>query len=332
MNQILLTSNDNNKNKGNNRTINNSNDIKKIIMFFAVVILVFGIAIGGIYGYKVFKKDKVEVNNNLKISIKDTEEGAEEVVIIAEAEVGISKIIYIWNDEEQTIKEISGGRTKQEETIEIPFGTNTLKVKVVDQNGQETEQIKEFVRETEGEIITEESIIEIDDAIGNGQVKIVVADEESKIEYMKYRWNEEEETTIEAEDGEETIEVIIDVKRGKNILTVTAVNSDDEEITIEKTLKGVKNPEISVKNVDNILYMKITHDMGLKEVEFNINGKKYIYDENYSGYDSEKKELEYKIEIKEGETGTVIIKAVSNETRETKEGLINTEYIFRGKY
>ena len=59
MNQILLTDNDNIKRKNDKRkSTSNSNDLKKIIVFFAIVIIVFGIAIGGIYGYKIYKNNK----------------------------------------------------------------------------------------------------------------------------------------------------------------------------------------------------------------------------------------------------------------------------------
>ena len=125
MNQILLTNNDNNNKKNNDKNYNknNSNDIKKIITFFAVVILVFGIAIGGVYGYKIYKNNNKEKTiGEPELSLESTDE---EVTIIAKAEGGISKIIYQWNDGEENIKEL-GGRTKQEEKIGIPIGNNKL--------------------------------------------------------------------------------------------------------------------------------------------------------------------------------------------------------------
>ena len=46
-----------------------------------------------------------------------------------------------------------------------------------------------------------------------------------------------------------------------------------------------------------------------------------MYDENFSGYDAEKKEIEYYFDLKEGEN-IVIIKAISTE---------ETEAIYKGK-
>jgi len=321
MNQILLTNNNKNKKKKNNKNIsrNNSNDIKKIIVFFSIVILVFGIAIGGVYGYKLLRKNQEETTiSKPEISLQELEqeEGQiEEVTIIAKSKIGISKIIYTWNDEQEQVKELNG-RTSHEEKIEIPYGESILKVTVIDQNGEEIETTKEFIRQAQ------KPTIELDKTIGNGKVKIIATDETSKMKYITYKWNEEEEIKIEAQAEEDTvIETIIDVKRGKNKLTINAVNMNDVEETIEETLNGVNNPEIKVTKRDNKLYMKITHDMGFEKIEFYVNGTIYTYDKNFSGYDAAKQEIEYYFNLKEGEN-IVIIKAISTE---------KTEAIYKGK-
>ena len=322
MNQILLTDNDNSKKKKNNKTINkinsntNSNDIKKIIMFFSIVILVFGIAIGGVYGYKLFNnKEQQVVISEPKLALQKAEEGAESVTIIAESEIGISKIIYKWNEEQEEIKELNG-RTKQEEIIEIPYGENKLTVKIIDQNGKEKETTETFYREDEEQKpLIETSIVE------DGKLKIV-ATSQSAMQYIEYRWNEEENIKIEAENEEDTsIETIIDVKRGKNIITIVATDINNNKEAVEKTFNGVNRPEITVNKKQNKLYMKMTHDIGFKSIEFYVNGTTYMYDENFSGYDAEKKEIEYYFDLKEGEN-IVIIKAISTE---------ETEAIYKGK-
>lgn len=329
MNQILLTDNDNNKKKKNNKNIsrNNSNDIKKIIVFFSVVILVFGIAIGGVYGYRLLRRNQEETTiSKPEVSLQELEqeEGEiEEVTIIAKSKIGISKIIYTWNNAEEQVKELNG-RTSHEEKIQIPYGESILKVTVIDQNGEEIETTKEFTREAE------KPTIELDKTIGNGKVKIIATDETSKMKYITYKWNDEEETTIEAQGEDTVIETIIDVKRGKNKLTINAVNMNDVEEIIEETLNGVNNPEIKVTKRDNKLYMKVTHDMGFEKIEFYVNGTIYTYDKNFSGYDAAKQEIEYYFNLKEGEN-IVIIHAISNETIETEEGIKNIETIYKGK-
>ena len=315
MNQILLTDNDNNKKKSNKyRNSNNTNDMRKIIMFFGIVILVFGLAIAGVYGYKAYNKNKGEEKTISKpqLALEETEE---EVKIIAKSEIGINKIIYTWNQEEPNEVEMNG-RTSHEEKMDIPNGENTLKVKVIDQNGQENETSKNFVREGE----TEKPIIETA-IVENARLKITATDE-TAMKYMTYRWNNEEDVKIDVEnEADKVLETTIDVKRGKNTLTITAVDSFDNAETVEKTFNGVNKPIIEVTKNGNKLYMKMSHDMGFEKIEFSVNGKIYTYDENFSGYDATQKEIEYQFDLNEGEN-TVIIIAISTE---------GTENIYKGK-
>jgi len=182
---------------------------------------------------------------------------------------------------------------------------------------EEIETEKEFYIEE-----TEKPTIELDETIGNGKVKITAIDENNAIKYITYKWNDEEEITVQVEQENQTVlEAIIDVKRGKNTLTVTAVNGLAKTETIEKIFNGVNNPVIEVTRDGNTLYMKIIHDMGFKKIAFNVNGQDYIYDENFSGYDADTKEIAYKYDLKEGEN-TVIIHAISTE---------DTEATYKGK-
>lgn len=315
MNQILLTNNQNNKKKNsNNYNGNNSGDMKKIIIFFSTAILIFAIAIIGVYAYKISKGKEEKPIGKPELSLEQTEN---EVKIIANADAGITKLIYTWNDEEPNEVEMNG-RTTHEEALEIPEGQNSLNVKIIDQNGEEIETNQEFYIEED----KEKPNIEIDETIGNGKVKITATDENNIIKYITYKWNDEEETTIEAEsENQAIIETTIDVKRGKNTLTVTAVNGLAKEETIEKIFNGVNNPVIEVTKDEDKLYMKITHDMGFKKITFTVNEQEYIYDENFSGYDSEQKEISYKFDLIQGEN-TVIIHAISTE---------NTETTYKGK-
>ncbi len=318
MNQILLTNNQNIKKKtSGNYNKNNSGDMRKIIIFFAIAILIFAVAIVGVYAYKMSKSDKDEkVIGKPEVSLEQIEN---EVKVVAEAEAGINKIVYVWNEDEPKEVEMNG-RITHEEALEIPEGQNTLTVKVVDQNGKEIETSEEFYIEEN----TEKPKIEINEALGNGKIKITATDENNWVKYITYKWNEEEEITIEAEEENQTsIEIIIDVKRGKNTLTVTAINGLAKTETIEKIYEGVNNPVIEVTKNANVLYMKVTHDMGIEKIVYNINGQEYVYDENYSGYDSEQKEIIYKTDLIPGEN-TVIINATSVEdTQATYKGKCN---------
>lgn len=315
MNQILLTENKNDKNKNNKyKSNNNSKDMKKIIVFFGIAILIFGLAIGGVYGYKIYNKnkDKEIVISKPEIRLEDIEK---EVKVIAKSEIGISKIIYTWNEEEP--KEVEQhGRTSIEEKMDIPFGESTLKVKVIDQSGQEIETIKEFSREGE----SEKPIIKTD-IVEDAKLKITATDE-TAMKHIIYRWNDEEEIKVDSQtDGDKTIEVTIDVKRGENTITIEAVDIFDNTEKIDKIFKGVNKPIIEVSKNGSKLYMKMSHDMGFEKIEFSVNGQIYTYDKNFSGYDSTQKEIEYYFDLKQGEN-TVIIVAVSTE---------GTEATYKGK-
>lgn len=319
MNQILLTDNDNNKKRNSNKNINrnNSNDIKKIIIFFAIVILVFGIAIGGVYGYKIYKNSNKEETTNKKL-ILELEEAEENVRIVAESEAGIAKIIYTWNEEDVT--EIPGnGGQNYEKMLDIPEGENTLNVKLIDVNGQKTEKTMNFSRaQQNSDKITINTSVEND-----GKLKIV-ATSELPIEYIAYKWNDEEEVKVEAQnEGDVSIEATTDILRGQNTITITAVDTEGNKNSIEKNFDGRLKPEFDVHIEGNRLYMKISHDMGFEKVEFSVNGAEYVYDENFAGYDAQKQEIEYYFDLVEGEN-TVIIRAVSNEdTEDTYAGKCN---------
>ena len=315
MNQILLTNNQNIKKKtSGNYNKNNSGDMKKIIIFFSIAILIFAIAVIGVYVFKMLNNDEEEKTvAKPELSLEQVEN---QVKIIVKAEAGIDKITYTWNDEEPVEKEMNG-RTSHEEALEIPEGQNTLKVTVIDENDEDIETEKEFYIEQ-----TQKPILELDETIGNGKVKIIATDEVNSMKYITYKWNDEEEVTVQSEQENQTIlETTIDVKRGKNKLTVTAVNGAAKTEIIEKIFNGVNNPVIEVTRDANIIYMKITHDMGFEKITYNINGQEYIYDENFLAYDSETKEIAYKFNLIEGEN-TVIIHAISTE---------GTEATYRGK-
>lgn len=320
MNQILLTDIDNNKKKDNKRkSTTNSNDLKKIIVFFGLIILIFGIAIGGIYGYKIYKNNKKDENvvSEPQLSLEETDEY---VKIIAKSEIGIDKIIYSWNDEEEKVEELNGV-TSQEETMSIPEGDNKLKVKIIDINGQEIETVKEFSRHTESgsdKITINVSVIE-----NEGKLRIVATSSESPIKYISYKWNDEEEIKVEAQNEEDTnLETTTDIKRGLNTILITAEDNNGNLNNVSRDFEGRLKPVIEVYKEGNRIYMKVSHDKGLKEIQYTINGKNLAYNEEYSGYNPEETDVEFSFELQEGEN-TVIIKAISNE--ETEADFIGTK-------
>lgn len=308
MNQILLTEKQDNKKK---KSKNNSSDLRKIILFFAVVIIIFGLAIAGVYAYKLYKNSNPEEKTagNPQISLEIAEN---ECVIKVKSEIGLDKIIYTWNDEEPEEMTLNG-RTSQDLGIDIPEGNNVLRVEAIDLNGQKTETEREF---TGGSGSTQAGPnIEIIALEKEAKIQIKATDQ-AGMKYIAYRWNEEEETTMQvANEGDITIETTIDVMRGTNRLTVRAVNSQDVETSDNQLFIGQNKPKFDVKPVGDELHIKVSHDMGFERVEFYVNGQIYKYNQDYSGYDPTAKELEFKFKLQEGEN-TLIILAVSTEQSE----------------
>lgn len=165
MNQILMVENRNgNKN-------NNTIDIKKIVMFFSVVIIIFGglLILNGITGIN---------KNNSKVSGSKTPESkvsptpnqyaddneapviellltGEKVRIVATDETAMDYIEYSWNNGEVkrvNIDEEIEDDTQMETSVSILQGKNTLNVKAVDKAGNEQEKTQSFQGKVKPEV------------------------------------------------------------------------------------------------------------------------------------------------------------------------------------
>lgn len=275
------------------------------------------------YGYKLYKKNKVQEKNINKpeLSLERTEN---EITIIARSEAGISKIIYQWNDEEENEKELNG-RTKQEEKIDIPEGNNTLKVIVIDQIGQKTETIENFYKESQVQENYDGIKIDIQTP-KDGKIKIEIQSE-NPIKYVKYNRNDEEEQTIELEEEKTYFETSMEAKKEKNNINVFVEDIDGNSNENEKKYYVKIEPEFDVYREGDRLYMKITHDKGFKKIDFNINGIELTYDETKENYDANKTEVEYYFTLQEGEN-FVTITAYSEypEIQNEEERIVSATY------
>lgn len=323
MNQILLTDNKNlNKNNRGNR--GSSANVQKIVLFSSITVLIFAIVMVSVYAYKIHKNKEPEEKLVSKptLSLEETEDN-KDVRVIAESEVGISKIVYQWNDDTPTELNMNG-LLKHEQNLEIPIGNNTLKLKVIDVNNQEIETTKTFDK-----LPKEKPTITVE-LIQSSKLKITASvANEAIIQYMAYKWDEEQETQILPENVDDTIiEKMIDAKRGNHKLTVRALDSYNNEAIYTKPFNGVNKPIIKVTRYDKVIYIKVKHDMGFEKIEFKINDKTYIYDKTFPKYDAHKTEIEYQYTLREGEN-KVIILAISNEVMGNETG--NAQEIYKGK-
>lgn len=282
MNQILSVSNDNKKKKGQPA------EISKVVRFFAIAIIIFGIFLIGTGSYAIYK-DTTEVVEPTKPKIEEETKEDGTVLLRVMHDKAIDTVEYYWNDDEPRI--INGnGRKYIEQQIDIPGGVNTLNVRAVDVNGEETFYPKEY--ETE-------EVIKLE-VVGN-KLKIS-AEIETEILYMTYRWDDEEETTVEV--NSQAIEQEIDIPMGEHALTVVLVDENNKSVTKEQKVKGVTKPLVKVsldENIENYLIV-ISDETGLEKVEFVINGEEKIIT-----VDDNKKELKYKLKLTSGENKLEII-------------------------
>lgn len=313
MNQILSTED---PNKKKTKYTNNSTDLKKIVKVFSIAILIFGAILIGIYSYKLINKNKITKLAKPEVTLEQLES---EVAITAKAEAGINKVIYSWNSEEQTEKPLNGS-SEYNEAIEIPNGENTLTVKVIDQNGQVVETSGTYI----GTKDTEKPKIVVDE---EEKTKIIITDE-TELSYVTYKWEDEDDQNLvkveaQPEEGEEVpkkVEINITAKKGTNTLIVTAVDATGNTETLKKIYKGVTDPEIEVYREGEKLYLKITHELGFKKVEFSINGQSMTYDDKYSKYEATKKELFYSFDLKDGKNEVAIVATSNEDTTKTYVG------------
>ena len=146
LNQILSVEN-NQKQKGKSKKNKNSYsgpiEIQNILKFFAISILIFGIFMIGSGSYSMYKQGtKKAIDTQPVIYVNQTSETEIRLKITHDKE--LAKVTYRWNEEGET--QVPCSRQQEVETIiEIPTGTNTLKVQATDINGKEI-QHKEIIK------------------------------------------------------------------------------------------------------------------------------------------------------------------------------------------
>lgn len=268
MNQIL----DYNPNSKSSKSSGGSD---KVVRIFAIILILFAVVLIAVVGYGMVSNKK-EVN---EVAVQETK--ADIAVEVEETQAtikithdkAIQKLIYSWNtSSERTIK---GSDKYMEETIDIPAGDNTLHIKVIDERGIETTRDEEVSAEQGVDIIN--PIIEL--SLDGKNLKIKATDE-TALDFLTYRWNEDEEQTVYAENESKEIETEVEILKGKNDLTVVAVDASSNTTTETKSFTGLTKPEITVTLSEDgsSIKIKAVHESGIESVSFNFNNKDYNVD------------------------------------------------------
>ena len=307
MNQILSTSMpmDNKKKKGK-KVNTNPIAISSILKFFAIAMLIFGMFTIGTGAYAVFKNQSEQQEQNLEPSISIENKDEETILLKVVHKKNIAKLEYRWNDEESTV--VNGNNGKYiEKQIKVPSGKNTLHVLVVDEDGKEIPYEKQYERESK-----------INFEVSGNKIKITY-EGDKKVSYMTYRWDEEEEKTIQINDTK--IDQEIDAIKGLHALTVIVVDEDNNTDTKVQKINGVSKPKITVA-VDDAkqhFVIKASDDEKITTIVFRLNQDDNQYytlniaDMNYN-------DIQYVLpmELQSGEnTIEVTIKNASGVTEES---------------
>lgn len=291
MNQILVTE----KKKKNKKTSRGPIEIKGIVRFFAVFIMLFGIVLAGEGSYALYKEiDESKPENIPNLTL--TRDG-DTIILQVEHNTEISKINYRWNDgEENSIPE---GTTYVEEEILLPDGNNVLNITVIDMKNREYQFIKEY--NLEGVDITKPNIEVTQTEEGTANISIVASDE-TAITEMTYKINDEQEVTVQAtEDGQKEITQDITLPEGQNTLTVVARDTTDNVTTYEKQIIVSSKPTIEIVSQEgNTITLKISDKYGLKDVIVNLNGKVYSSRDIDQNPNVNKNEIYVPLELQSG--------------------------------
>ena len=321
MNQILDIDNneDNNKKvkfkRGKMPKIKNPNhtpiEIHSVIKFFAIAILVFGISIIGTGSYGMYQ-DITKGSKASKPEIYIEQRAQTEIALKIVHDKEIATITYQWNEEEQT-QVPSNCKKEVETTLQIPTGTNTLKVYAKDINGQEIEYSKEY---------TIESNINIELTSEGNNLKIT-ANGIDPLQYMTYRWDEEDETRIDIEGNE--VEETIEIRKGLHKLTIIVVDINNKTETKEQEINGVTKPKLEVTTDGSSNFIiKASDEDGIKKVQFIINEtEKYELDLESQLSPEDRKQFEYAYPLHDGENKLEVTIYNNSDITENFKALVN---------
>lgn len=298
MNQILITGEEKvqvKKEKKEKKVV----PINGIVSFFAITIIILGICM--ISG-SVYAKDKINsvVEANAKPQVEINRNDEDNTIEINVKHIrNITKIVYRWNDEEETVLYGKNGESSKNvsETIDLIGGKNTLSVGITEENGETVTYEKTYTAGNIPEIKLE--------AVSNG-VK-VIATSETTIDYISYNWDDGEEEKITV--GDKNYEGTINAPRGQHTLKIEVVDTNNMKANKTQTVVGDTEPTLEIKPqyVDGKVAFVInaSDDEKITKVEITHNGgEKQVIDVN---------DLTYKNDIimTTGETNTLIVKVTN---------------------
>jgi hypothetical protein len=270
MNQILAVENKK-KEKVKTKKIRTGRpiEIKGIVMFFAVIIMVFGLTLAGQGSYALYKDiDDRKPENIPYVIIGRVNDKA---IVQISSNIEISKLVYSWNNGEESAIPI--GSTNAREEITLLGYDSVLNLTIEDMNGKRVKFQKQYL--LTGVDITK-PVVEIETKDGNDKMKIVAKDE-TGIAYITYQWEDGEPVTVNADQQGQT-EMIVQVPLtvGLKKIKIIAVDTNGNIEEIEKEITtSTSRPKMTLRRNKQKISIEIEDKDGIKSIKANLNGEEY---------------------------------------------------------
>lgn len=258
MNQILSTSMPIDDKKKKRKKNGQPVPIGSVLKFFVIAIFVFGALLIGAGTYAMYKIQGNQQGQNLEPTISIENKTDNTIMLKITHKKNIDRVEYSWNDEDKNI--VSGNNGKYlEKEISVPSGTNTLHVLVVDEDGKEMTYEKQY--ELESNINIE---------VSGNKIRITY-EGDTTISYMTYRWDEDDENTVEINDTK--VDEEIQAIKGLHTLTVVVVDEDNNTDTKKQKINGVSKPKITmgIDEEREHFVIQASDDEKLSKLEFRLN-------------------------------------------------------------
>lgn len=251
-----------NYNNNSNSYYNNKANINSVVRVFAIVLILFGVILIGQSVYGLTSSEN-RPKDNPEVSM---DRMGREVSIKITTEQPIKEFSYKWNEGEPTVVRGNGTNTLMQ-TLDVPNGNNILNITVIDFYGNKTQYQQQFLYQS-----NDTQKPKIDFAVVGTKLSITASDE-NQLRYITYKWNDEEEKRVDAEEGQKEITQELEVRQGQNEFTITAVDSEDNKITINRQIIGDTKPELSISTEGNNIVITAKDDEGISKLIANIDGQ-----------------------------------------------------------
>ena len=238
-------------------------DLSKVVKSFCIFIILFGLALigSGVYG---IESNKPKPTDGIVVTMDQL---GSRVTITITSQYPIQSASYRWDSSEETAIETTG-KLIVTAKVKIIQGNHILRINVTDKFGNVTHYQQQYLRNADD---SEEPTIQVDNVSDKIQI---VATDNSRIAFLTYRWNDEEDTRIEADN--ETSKVItttIAARKGENILTVNAQDAEGNMAdTYTRTIFAAEEPKISLSTDGSNLIIKVTDEEGIKKFTVILDG------------------------------------------------------------